>query len=77
MEEKLTDQELARRVKLEKLIELGVDPFGQAFEQKDHSAEIRNKVNELTHEQVEEMHLEVKVAGRIMFMRKMGKASFF
>ncbi len=77
MEEKLTDQELARRVKMDKIKELGIDPFGHAYEQKDWSMDIRNKVANKTHEEVEAMDMNVSVAGRIMFIRKMGKASFF
>ena len=77
MEEKLTDQEIVRRQKVEKLKELGVDPFGQAYERTSFSQDIRNAVLGKTHEEVETLNLEVSVAGRIMFIRKMGKASFF
>lgn len=77
MEQKLTDQEIVRRQKVEKLKELGVDPFGQAYERTSFSQDIRNAVLGKTHEEVETLNLEVSVAGRIMFIRKMGKASFF
>ncbi len=96
MAEKLSDQELARRAKLEKYKELGIDPYGQAFDQKNHSQEVKNIANELIdefkknnrdlseEEYKEKLHLfiesknvNVTVAGRIMFIRKMGKASFF
>ena len=77
MEEKLTDQEVVRRQKVEKLKEMGIDPFGQAFDQTDWSKDIKEKVAGKTHEEVEAMDLHVSVAGRIMFIRKMGKASFF
>ena len=36
----LSEQEIIRRNKLEKYKELGLDPFGQAFDQKNKSAEI-------------------------------------
>ncbi len=74
---KLTEQEINRRNKLEKYIERGIDPFGQAFDRTHYSSEIKEKVAGLTHEEVEQLHLEVSIAGRIMFIRKMGKASFF
>lgn len=77
MEEKLTDQEIVRRQKVEKLKELGIDPFGQAYPRTDWSLDIKDKVKGLSHEEVEALNLEVSVAGRIMFIRKMGKASFF
>ena len=73
----LTDQELARREKVKKLRELGIDPFGQAFEVTIKSQEIKDKYKGYTHEELEEMNVEVSIAGRIMFLRKMGKASFF
>lgn len=77
MEEKLTDQEIVRRQKVEKLKEMGIDPFGQAYERTAWSKDIRDKVQGLTHEEVENLNLSVSVAGRILFIRKMGKASFF
>ncbi len=73
----LSEQEIVRRNKLEKYKELGIDPFGQAFDVKNKSTEIKEKYNGYTHEQLEEMNVNVTVAGRIMFIRKMGKASFF
>ena len=77
MDNNLTEQELVRRGKLEKYTELGIDPFGQAFDVKNKSAEIKEKYKGLTHEELEAKNVEVSVAGRIMFIRKMGKASFF
>ena len=77
LNEQLNDQEIVRRQKVEKLRELGIDPFGQAFDQTDWSLDIREKIQGLTHEEVEAMDLNVSIAGRIMFIRKMGKASFF
>jgi len=67
-----TDQELARREKASKIREMGMDPFGHRFERTDFSSDVKDKVIGLSHDEV----LEV-VAGRIMFIRKMGKASFF
>ena len=76
-ERELTDQELIRRQKVEKLKELNIDPFGQAYERTCYSSDIRAKVEGLTHEEAEALDLHVSIAGRIMFIRKMGKASFF
>ena len=77
MEEKRSEQELVRIAKLEKYKELGIDPFGQKYDVKNKSAEIKETYKDYTHEQLEEERHEVTVAGRIMFIRKMGKASFF
>ena len=73
----LSEQEIVRRGKLEKYKELGIDPFGQAFDQKNKSEEIKNAYKDFSHEELEEKNIKVAVAGRIMFIRKMGKASFF
>ena len=53
MEEKLTDQELARRAKLEKYHELGVDPYGQKFERTDTAKSIHEKCDALNDEELE------------------------
>lgn len=74
---KLSEQEINRRNKLEKYIERNIDPFGQAFHRTDWSQDIKDKIAGLTHDEVSALQLHVSVAGRIMFMRKMGKASFF
>lgn len=75
--ENLTEQEIVRRNKLEKYKELGIDPFGQAYDVKNKSTEIKEKYKGHTEEELQQMNVNVSVAGRIMFIRKMGKASFF
>lgn len=77
MEVKLSEQEIIRREKLQKYKELGLDPFGQKYDVTHKSAVIKNTYKDVTHEELEEKAIEVSVAGRIMFIRKMGKASFF
>ena len=72
-----TDQELVRRSKLEKIKELGIDPFGQAFKRTAFASELKEKYQDVPHDEFENMSDEATVAGRIMFIRKMGKASFF
>lgn len=76
MEEKLNDQEQVRFDKLQKYRDLGVDPFGKKYEWKDQIRDIRAKYDELTAEQLEADKVEVNVAGRLMAIRRMGKASF-
>lgn len=94
--ENLSEQEIVRRNKLDKYRELGLDPFGQKYDVKNHSQEIKDLANkevqafkeankdlnedemkEKLHEAIESKNINVSVAGRIMFIRKMGKASFF
>lgn len=72
-----TEQELVRREKLEKIRELGIDPFGHKYEVTDFSLDIKDKYKGKSHEELENLNVTVSVAGRIMFIRKMGKASFF
>jgi len=76
MEEKLTDQERARRDKLARYKELGVDPYGQKFERTDLVKNIREKCAGKSSEELDAAQIYVTVAGRIMALRKMGKASF-
>jgi len=72
-----TDQELARRSKLEKLVEAGIDPYGERFDTTYSSVKVKEEFKGKSHEELEELKAKVKLAGRIMFIRKMGKASFF
>ena len=76
MEEKLTDQEQARHDKLEKLKALGVNPWGQKYDRTDTSEDCKEKAGTKTNEELEQNPIHVNVAGRIMLLRKMGKASF-
>ena len=72
-----TEQELVRREKLEKLKELNLDPFGEAFKRDAYAQTLKEKYKDIDHEAFENMDDTATVAGRIMFIRKMGKASFF
>ena len=72
-----SEQELVRREKLKKIEELGLDPFGHRFERDSYSTDIKDKYAEVDHDEFEKMDDTATVAGRIMFIRKMGKASFF
>ena len=77
MEINRTDQEIVRREKAEKLRELGLDPFGQKFERDAYAADLQEKYESIPHDDFENITDEYTVVGRIMFIRKMGKASFF
>ena len=76
-ERKLTEQELVRREKAENLRKLGYDPFGSRYDREDYANDVKKKYATVDHDEFENMTDTVKVAGRIMFIRKMGKASFF
>lgn len=76
IEETLNDQEIARRDKLAKYEELGVDPFGKRYEWKDQIKDLREKYGNKTEEELAANPIEVNVAGRLLSIRRMGKASF-
>ena len=73
----LTDQEIVRREKAEKIRALGLDPYGHRFDRTAFAKDIKEKYKDTPHEEFENINDVFKVAGRIMFIRKMGKASFF
>ena len=77
MEREFTEQELVRREKAKNIADLGMDPFGQKFERDSFANDIKEKYKDVEHDAFESMTDTATVAGRIMFIRKMGKASFF
>lgn len=76
MEEKLNDQQLVRRQKMQDLRDKGIDPFGHAFNRDARSLELKEKYGEKTKEELEALNITVSVAGRIMSKRRMGKLGF-
>ena len=72
-----TEQETVRREKAQKLKELNIDPFGHRFNRTGFAADIKTKYQDYDHDAFENITSDETVAGRIMFIRKMGKASFF
>lgn len=76
MEVKLSEQEVVRRGKMQDLIDKGIDPFGQAFERSHRSSDIRKEYQEKTKEELEALGVTVRIAGRIMTKRRMGKLGF-
>jgi len=73
MDRKLTDQEQERREKLAKIIEMGIDPYPPEMVETSHSIE---EVIDQFDENDPEAIGSVKLAGRLMSRRIMGKASF-
>ena len=54
MEQKLSEQELVRRQKMEYLRAKGIDPFGHAFARTHRSAQLREEYGEVSQEELEE-----------------------
>ena len=76
MERVRTDQELVRIEKAGKIRELGIDPFGSRFDRTGYAMDICDKYKDIEHDEFENIDDIYTVAGRVMFIRKMGKASF-
>ena len=68
--EELNQLIIQRREKLDKIKELGYNPFAYGFDKTHNSSKIKENFTELEEK-------DVKVAGRIMSNRIMGKAAFF
>lgn len=75
-ETELSELLQTRRNKLEGLCKLGVVPFGTKYKRTHLAKDILDKYNEMSKEELEELNVEVSLAGRIMTKRGMGKASF-
>ena len=69
------EQLIQERIKkLERIKDLGINPYPYKFEQKDFSAEILEKYSKL--EKEGKSNEKISLAGRIMTLRPMGKISF-
>src|SRR5690554_2375886 len=55
---------------------MGIDPFGHAFERDTNTQEIVKEFDQYDKEQLAELDKQVKIAGRVMTKRLMGKAGF-
>jgi lysyl-tRNA synthetase class 2 len=74
--EELNDQLKVRREKLHKLREKGLDPFGKRFDRTHTSKELLSLYGDKSKEELDEITIEVTIAGRIMTKRGKGKAGF-
>src|SRR6056297_1700497 len=75
--EKLSEQEIVRREKLQELIDHGVDPFGHRFDRNASTKSIHEQFDQYSKEELHDMdNATVRLAGRIMTKRGKGKAGF-
>ena len=77
IETEKSDQEIAREKKWEKLIEEGIDRFPYTAERTHSVYEIVSEFGAISAEELEAKKISVTVPGRILSIRKMGKAIFF
>jgi lysyl-tRNA synthetase, class II len=74
--EDLKEQQIIRREKAIELKNKGVEPFGQKFTRTHQANDIVLEFDPFDHDQLEEKHALVTIAGRIMLKRGQGKAGF-
>jgi lysyl-tRNA synthetase class 2 len=74
---KKIDQEIAREQKMEKLAQEGIDLTPHNVSPSHSIMDVLTEYAEISAEDLEEKKIEVFVPGRIMSVRKMGKAIFF
>ena len=76
-ESKKTDQEASRQVKVERLSREGIDLFPHNVKTTHSASDIVESFSPLSKEELEEKKVIVIVPGRIMSIRRMGRATFF
>ncbi|AKG75128.1 lysine--tRNA ligase [Salinicoccus halodurans] len=78
MSEELNDQIAVRREKMQQLIDLGIDPFGEKFERTAYTDQLKEDWDQFTKEELAEKEDEsgTVIAGRLMTKRGKGKAGF-
>ncbi len=74
--DELNDQRLQRIKKLDTLRALGIQPHGSRFETKDRAGELVRLHGERTKETLEQDKIACTLAGRIVGLRRFGKAAF-
>jgi len=74
--DELNEQRLQRIKKLDHLREAGVAPYGTRFEVKDRAGQLIRRHGEKTKEVLEQEKVSCTVAGRLVALRRFGKAGF-
>ncbi|MEW6734726.1 MAG: lysine--tRNA ligase [Acidobacteriota bacterium] len=76
MNELTNEQVLQRKKNLQTIIELGIDPYPHSYSATETISEIVKQYSPQSKDQLAAIHKEVRVAGRIRAIRKMGRAAF-
>ena len=74
--DELNDQRQQRLKKLDTLRELGVQPYGTRFERKDRAGDLMRRHGQKAKEVLEQEAVACTLAGRIVGLRRFGKAAF-
>lgn len=72
----LSEQELVRRGKRDRLIELGRDPYGEPFPDREPIESLRNRIASFLSPPLPDPPIHSRIAGRILLLRRFGKAFF-
>jgi lysyl-tRNA synthetase class 2 len=72
----LDEQSNLRLEKLKKLEELGVEVYPYSFEKSHDFKELINQFKDSSNQELEAAGIVVKIAGRVIAVRKMGKSAF-
>jgi lysyl-tRNA synthetase class 2 len=70
------DESAQRLEKATRLAELGIHPYPTRFERSHRLAEIVGELGQQSAEELEAEQCEVRIAGRVMTLRPMGKSTF-
>ena len=74
--DELNDQRLQRKEKLQTLRDMGVSPYGTRYDISHTVEQLLSAYGMKTKEELEHDHIVCKIAGRIVAMRRFGKAAF-
>ena len=74
--DELNDQRQQRLKKLDTLRELGVSPYGARFDATDRAGHLAQLHGKKSKEQLEQEKIACRIAGRIVALRRFGKAAF-
>ncbi len=74
--DELNEQRQQRIKKLDQLRQAGVAPYGSRFEVKDRAGQLINLHGEKTKEVLEQERIPCTIAGRVVALRRFGKAGF-
>ena len=72
----LSDQRIQRQEKLKTFHDLGIAPYGTRFEVSHTVKEVLSAFGSKSKEDLEANHLPCRIAGRIVALRRFGKAAF-
>jgi lysyl-tRNA synthetase class 2 len=72
----LNDQIRSRLAKLDTLKALGIDPFGRRFVPDDSAQDVHRRFGARSREQLDADTPSVEIAGRVVGLRRFGKAAF-